>query len=191
MHRVVVIQFITLDGFTQDPDGADGTRHGGWAFRHGPEAVAGDKFKMGELLETSALLLGRRTWERFTGIWPSRSDEFSTRLNRTRKLVASASLERVDAWDNSELLRGDVIDAVKKRKADQDLIVAGSDSLVQKLMEHDLVDEYRLLIFPIALGDGRRLFRDGVPPITLRLVSAEQSGEAVLVTYHRDRSAVQ
>jgi dihydrofolate reductase len=191
MHRVLVIQFITLDGFTQDPDAAEGTRHGGWAFRYGPEAVAGDKFKMGELLDTSALLLGRRTWEHFTGIWPSRSDDFSTKLNRMRKLVASGSLEGVDAWNNSELLRGDLVDEVKKRKAEQALIVVGSDSLVQTLMQHDLIDEYRLLIFPIVVGEGRRLFRDGIPPITLRLVKVEQSSEAVLVTYHRDRSAAQ
>jgi dihydrofolate reductase len=191
MHRVIVIQFITLDGFTQDPDAAEGTRHGGWAFRYGPAAVAGDKFKMGELLDTSALLLGRRTWERFTEIWPSRSDDFSTKLNRMRKLVASESLKRVDAWANSELLQGDVIDEVKKRKADQDLIVAGSDSLVQKLMQHDLIDEYRLLIFPIVLGEGRRLFRDGIAPITLRLVKVEPSGEAVLVTYDRVVSGAQ
>jgi dihydrofolate reductase len=188
MHRVMVIQFITLDGFTQDPDGTDGTPHGGWAFRVGPQAVAGDKFKLGELMDTGTLLLGRRTWQKFTGIWPARSDDFSTQMNRMHKLVASESLERVDAWENSELLNGDPVDEVKKRKGTQDLIVVGSDSLVQRLMQHDLVDEYRLLIFPIVLGEGRRLFRDGIPPIHLRLVKAEQSGEAVLATYHRDAS---
>jgi dihydrofolate reductase len=189
VHRVRVIQFITLDGFTQDPDGAEGTRHGGWAFRFGPQAVAGDKFKLGGLMDTGTLLLGRRTWQKFTGIWPTRSDDFSTKMNRMRKLVASESLERVDAWENSELLHGDPVDEVKKRKGEQDLIVVGSDSLVQRLIQHDLVDEYRLLIFPIVLGEGQRLFRDGIPPINLRLVKVEQSGEAVLVTYHRDASA--
>jgi dihydrofolate reductase len=191
MHRVLVIQFITLDGFTQDPDGVQGSRHGGWAFRYGPQAVAGDKFKLGQLLDTSALLLGRRTWQHFTGIWPTRIDEFSTKLNRMRKLVASESLDRVDGWNNSELLHGDLVVEVKRRKGEQDLIVVGSDSLVQTLMQHDLVDEYRLLIFPIVLGEGRRLFRDGIPPITLRLAKVEQSGEAVLVTYQRDASAAQ
>jgi dihydrofolate reductase len=191
MHRVMVIQFITLDGFTQDPDGTEGTPHGGWAFRFGPQAVAGDKFKLGELMDTGTLLLGRRTWQKFTGIWPARSDDFSTQMNRMHKLVVSESLERVDAWENSELLNGDPVDEVKKRKGRQDLIVVGSDSLVQRLMQHDLVDEYRLLIFPIVLGEGRRLFRDGIAPIHLRLVKAEQSGEAVLATYHRDASTAQ
>jgi dihydrofolate reductase len=191
MYRVMVIQFITLDGVTQDPDGADGTRTGGWAFRSGPQAVAGDKFKLGELMDTGAMLLGRRTWEKFTGIWPARSDDFSTKMNRMRKLVVSGSLERVDAWENSELLHGNPVDQVKKRKANRDLIVVGSDSLVQNLIEEDLVDEYRLLIFPIVLGEGRRLFRDRTPPIDLRLVNVERSGEAVLVSYHRQASVAQ
>jgi dihydrofolate reductase len=191
MHRIIVIQFTTLDGFTQDPDGAEGSLNGGWAFRLGPQAVAGDKFKLGELMDGGTMLLGRRTWERFTNIWPARNDDFSTKMNRMRKLVVSGSLERVDAWENSELLHGDPVDEVKRRKADRDLIVAGSDSLVQSLIQHDLVDEYRLLIFPIVLGEGRRLFRDGTPPMDLRLVHVEQSGEAVLVTYHRGVSVAQ
>jgi dihydrofolate reductase len=188
MRRVMVIQFITLDGFTQDPDGADGTRNGGWAFRLGPQAVAGDKFKLGALMDTGTMLLGRRTWEKFIGIWPARSDDFSTRMNRMRKLVVSRSLERVDAWENSELLHGDPLDEVRKRKGDRDLVVVGSDSLVQQLIQHDLVDEYRLLVFPIVLGEGRRLFREGIAPLDLRLAHVEQSGEAVLVTYHRAAS---
>jgi dihydrofolate reductase len=189
MYRVVVIQFITLDGVTQDPDGAEGTPTGGWAFRSGPQAVAGDKFKLGELMDTGTMLLGRRTWEKFARIWPARSDEFSTKMNRMRKLVASTSLQRVDTWANSELLHGDFVDQVRTRKADRDLIVAGSDSLVRLLIEEDLVDEYRLLTFPIVVGEGRRLFREGTPPVDLRLVDVERSGEAVLVTYRREPSA--
>jgi dihydrofolate reductase len=187
MHKVIVIQFMTLDGVTQDPDGAERTRTGGWAFRSGPQAVAGDKFKLGELMETGAMLLGRRTWERFARLWPARTDDFSMKMNRMRKLVVSGSLERADAWQHSELLRGDPVEEVKERRADCHLIVAGSDSLVHKLIEDDLVDEYRLLVFPIVVGEGRRLFRDGTPPIRLRLVDVERSGEAVLVTYHRSR----
>jgi dihydrofolate reductase len=185
MYRLVVIQFVTLDGVTQDPDGAESTRTGGWAFRSGPQAVAGDKFKLGELMEAGTMLLGRRTWEKFSGLWPARSDEFSMKMNRMRKLVVSRSLERADAWQHSQLLRGDPLEEVKKRKADGHLIVAGSYGLVQKLIEADLVDEYRLLIFPIVVGEGRRLFPDGTPPMDLRLVDVERSGEAVLVTYHR------
>jgi len=131
MYRLVVIQFVTLDGVTQDPDGAESTRTGGWAFRSGPQAVAGDKFKLGELMEAGTMLLGRRTWEKFSGLWPARSDEFSMKMNRMRKLVVSRSLERADAWQHSQLLRGDPLEEVKKRKADGHLIVAGSYSLVQ------------------------------------------------------------
>jgi dihydrofolate reductase len=185
MYRLVVIQFVTLDGVTQDPDGAESTRTGGWAFRSGPQAVAGDKFKLGELMEAGTMLLGRRTWEKFSGLWPARSDEFSMKMNRMRKLVVSRSLERADAWQHSQLLRGDPLEEVKKRKADGHLIVAGSYSLVQKLIEADLVDEYRLLTFPIVVDEGRRLFPDGIPPMDLRLVDVERSGEAVLVSYHR------
>jgi dihydrofolate reductase len=188
MHRVRVIQFITLDGVTQDPDGAEGTRTGGWAFRSGPQAVAGDKFKLGELMDTGALLLGRRTWEKFAKIWPARSDEFSMKMNRMRKLVVSRTLKQVDAWENSELLHGDPVQQVKKRKAARDIIVVGSDSLVQELIDADLVDEYRLLIFPSVVGEGRRLFRDDVTPIDLKLADVERSGEAVLATYHRARA---
>jgi dihydrofolate reductase len=185
---VIVIQFVTLDGVTQDPDGADGTRTGGWAFRSGPQAVAGDKFKLGDVMDTGTMLLGRRTWEKFSRLWPARSDEFSTKMNRMPKLVASRTLTQVDAWANSELLHGDPIVVVKQRKADRDLVVVGSDSLVRRLIAEDLVDEYRLLIFPVVVGEGRRLFPDGMPPIDLRLASVERSGEAVLVTYQRDAS---
>ncbi len=185
MYKLIVIQFITLDGVTQDPDGAERTRTGGWAFRSGPKAVAGDKFKLGELMDTGTMMLGRRTWEKFSGLWPARSDDFSIKMNRMRKLVLSGSLDRADGWQNSQLLRGDSVTEVKKRKADGHLIVAGSCSLVEKLIEADLVDEYRLLIFPIVVGEGRRLFPEGTLPIDLRLVDVERSGEAVLVTYHR------
>lgn len=181
MSNVILIQFVTLDGVTQDPDGAEGFKHGGWAFRFGPQAVAGDKFKLGHILETGVLLLGRRTWQRFSQLWPSRTDDFSTKMNRIEKLVVSRTLERVDAWSNSALLAGNLADEVRKRKAQQDVIVAGSDSVVHELMRHGLVDEYRLLIFPMILGEGRRLFPEGISPLPLRLAHVEQSGEAVLV----------
>lgn len=189
MASIIVIQFMTLDGVTEDPDGRQGFNLGGWAFRFGPQAVAGDKFKMGEIMETGTLLLGRRTWEHFSRLWPSRTDDFSTKMNRMQKLVVSTTLDRADAWSNSALMKGDLVEEVKKQKDRQDVIVIGSDSLVQTLIEHDLIDEYCLLIFPIVLGKGRRLFRDGVGPINLRVVNVQQSGEAVLATYSRDASA--
>jgi dihydrofolate reductase len=105
------------------------------------------------------------------------------------KLVASHSLKQLDAWNNSSLLGGDLVNEVTRRKQDQDLIAAGSDSVVQTLIQHDLIDEYRLLIFPAVVGEGRRLFRDGTAPINLRLVGAERRGEAVLTIYHRNTGA--
>lgn len=189
MASIIVIQFMTLDGVTEDPDGRQGFNRGGWAFRFGPQAVAGDKFKMGQIMETGTLLLGRRTWEHFSRLWPSRTDNFSTKMNRMQKLVVSKTLDRADAWSNSVLMKGDLVEEVKKQKDRQDVVVIGSDSIVQTLMQCNLVDEYRLLIFPVVLGEGRRLFRDGIAPINLRLVHVEQSGEAVLTIYQRDTAA--
>ncbi len=187
MSRVIVIQFITLDGIVEDPNGAGGTKRGGWAFRYGPESVAGDKFKLGDMMETGALLVGRATWQLFSHIWPGRSDDFSTRMNRMRKLVISRSLNSVDKWSNSTLLEGDLVEEVTKRKSEQDLVVPGSGSVVRTLMDHDLVDEYRLLAFPVVLGEGTRLFPDGIAPIDLEVVSAARSGAATLLTYRRAR----
>ena len=121
----------------------------------------------------------------FASIWPSRDDAFSNKMNSIPKLVASRSLERVDEWQNSSLIGGDLVDEVARRKADQDLVVAGSASVVHTLMEHDLVDEYRLLVFPVVLGEGSHLFKHGTAPIDLRLVSAEPAGAAVLSVYSR------
>jgi dihydrofolate reductase len=185
MNRVIVIEFLSLDGVMQDPDGRGGSDRGGWAFRYGPAAVAGDKFKLAEVLDSGALLLGRATWQLFAGIWPSRDDAFSNKMNSIPKLVASRSLEHVDEWQHSSLIAGDLVDEVARRKADQDLVVAGSASVVRTLMEHDLVDEYRLLVFPVVLGEGSRLFEHGITPIDLRLVAAEPAGPAVLSVYSR------
>jgi dihydrofolate reductase len=188
MHRVSVVEFVSLDGVMQDPDGAEATKGGGWAFRFGPAPVAGDKVRLGELLDTGALLLGRATWQHFATLWPSRTDEFSTKMNRIRKLVVSRSLERVDEWDNSVLVRGDLVDEVVRRKATQDVVVIGSRSVVRTLMAHDLVDEYRLIVFPTVLGKGSRLFDDHVAPVELELAAAEPVGPAVFMVYRRNGS---
>lgn len=189
MHRIIAIEFVTLDGVMQDPDGAERTEIGGWAFRHGPAAVAGDKFRLAGLLDTAALLVGRKTWQHFSTIWPSRSDEFSTKMNRITKLVASRSLRNVDAWSNSSLIAGDLVDEVCRRKRSQDILAMGSVSVVHALMERDLIDEYRLLTFPIVLGKGVRFFDGGVASIDLELVSAEQADPAVLSIYRRTNRA--
>ncbi|SBT45435.1 dihydrofolate reductase family protein [Micromonospora auratinigra] len=185
MNRVIVIQFSTLDGVVEDPDGSAGTPDGGWAFRHGPEAVAGDKFRLGTRLDTGGLLLGRRTWQLFARLWPGRSDEFSAKMNAAPKWVASRTLTDVDAWPHSALLRGELTAEVRRLRRERDVIVIGSTAIVHTLIGHDVVDEYRLLVFPTVLGGGRRLFPDGVGVGDLRLASVERSGAAALLCHER------
>lgn len=180
---VIVIQFVTLDGIVSDPDGSGGTPAGGWAFRHGRETVAGDKFRLGRALDEGILLLGRTTWQLFSRLWPGRDDPFAARMNAAPKLVASRTLTDVSAWANSRLLDGDLAGAVKRER--RDVVVTGSLTVARQLMAEDLVDEYRLLTFPTVLGGGRRLFPDGGAPSYLKCLSAEQSGAAVLTRYAR------
>ena len=180
---VIVIEFITMDGIVTDPDGSGGTPAGGWAFRHGPEAVTGDKFRIGSVLDEGVLLLGRKTWEMFSRIWPGRDDPFSARMNAVPKLVATRTLTDTAAWANSAAVDGDIIDAVKREQ--RDVVIMGSLSLVHILMGNDLIDEYRLLTFPTILGTGERLFPADSRPAHLELVSAEQVGPTVLSRYRR------
>ena len=180
---VIVIQFITLDGIVSDPDGSEGTHAGGWAFRHGPETVAGDKFRLGSTMDNGVMLLGRRTWQLFSGIWPGRDDPFAARMNAVPKLVATSTLTDTSAWPNSRAVGGDVTDTVKSEP--RDVIITGSLSVVHELMTAELVDEYRLLTFPTILRTGERLFPGGGPPAFLECVSAEKSGATVLARYRR------
>ncbi|WP_116201597.1 dihydrofolate reductase family protein [Amycolatopsis circi] len=183
---VIVIAFTTLDGFASDPDGSSGTPGGGWAFRHGPEAVAGDKFRLGSTLDDGVLLLGRTTWQLFSNIWPHRDDPFSQRMNAAAKLVATSTLTDTSAWQNSSVLDGDLVDTVKREE--RDVVVIGSLRVVHTLMAADLVDEYRLLTFPTILGTGTRLFPDGTGTAHLESVSAERIGAATLSRYVRESS---
>lgn len=180
---VIVIEFTTLDGIVTDPDGSGGTPAGGWAFRYGPEAVAGDKFRLGSLLDDGVLLLGRKTWQLFSRIWPGRDDPFSARMNAVPKLVASRTLADASAWKNSRLIDGGVTGAIEHEQ--RDVIIAGSLSVVHQLMEAGRIDEYRLLTFPAVIGSGERLFPAGIPPASLECLSAERAGAAVLTRYRR------
>ena len=180
---VIVIEFITLDGIVSDPDGSGGTPAGGWAFRHGPQTVAGDKFRLGSTLDDGVLLLGRATWQLFSRLWPGRDDPFSARMNAVPKLVATRTLTDTSAWANSRVIDGDLIDAVKREP--RDVIITGSLRVVRALMAEDLIDEYRLLTFPTILGAGQRLFPAGSPPAYLECLSAQQAGAAVLARYGR------
>lgn len=192
MARVVVSEFVTLDGVAEDPGGAEGFDRGGWAFTfdRGPE---GDRFKLDELLASDVLLLGRRTYEGFAAAWPGRTDDvgFADKMNGMHKVVVSSTLETAD-WSGSTLLRGDVAAGVAALKEEPggDILVAGSLSLVATLVEHGLVDELRLMIFPILLGAGRRLFADGVPPSSFQLVESGTAAEvATLVLRRRPKAA--
>lgn len=180
---VIVIEFITLDGIVSDPDGSDGTPTGGWAFRHGASAVAGDKFRLGSTLDNGVMLLGRTTWQLFSKLWPQRDDPFATRMNAVPKLVASNTMSDASAWANSQIIDGDLVDAVKQQH--RDLIIAGSLSVVHTLLAEDLIDEYRLLTFPTILGTGQRLFPAEGPPVYLECRSAEQVSATVLTQYGR------
>jgi dihydrofolate reductase len=185
MGRLIVIQFTTLDGIVEDPDGSDGTQHGGWAMRHGPQAVAGDKFRFGPILDQATLLFGRRTWEHFSNLWPHRDDDFSRAMNAAAKAVLTH--RRVDEakWSNSRAIAEPLKDWLTEELRSIDVVVIGSESIVATLADDDLVDEYRLLIFPTALGSGRRLFQHAQH---LRLVSTEQVGPAVLAVLEPERS---
>jgi dihydrofolate reductase len=135
------------------------------------------------------MLLGRRTWQLFARIWPGRDDPFSAKMNAMPKLVVSRSLEHAAGWQNSAVLRGDLTAEVRKRKQAHDIMVTGSVSVIRTLMTHDLVDEYRLLVFPLVLGAGTRLFADGTAPVNLALVSAQTAGPAVRLIYTRPNPA--
>jgi dihydrofolate reductase len=184
MGDLIVIEYTTLDGVVEDADGSEGTPGGGWLYRHGTDVLAGDKFELGSLLDTGVLLLGRGTWESFAQRWPNRTTEFATKLNTMPKLVASRTLTSVGQWQNSSLIEDDLVEVVRKRKAEQDVIVTGL-SVVRTLAQHDLVDEYRLVVLPTVLGTGQRLF---VEPTDLRLVSAEQKGAGAFLRYRRQAS---
>jgi len=185
MSRVIVVQFVSLDGVTHDPDGTEGTAGGGWMFRYGPEPISGDAFRLGAVLDTGTLLLGRRTWEHFARLWPNRDDAFSAKMNAMPKLVASRAARDVAGWQNSAVLRGDLLAEVRERGQAGDIVVMGSASVTRALIDNDLVDEYRLLVFPLVLGEGARLFPEGSAPASLRLVTAETAGPLARLVYTR------
>jgi dihydrofolate reductase len=187
MSKVVVFTNVTLDGVMQAPGRPDedrrgGFEHGGWAAPFAAMSEAG-----GSMANTS-LLLGRRTYDDFYDVWPKQKDSpFSAMLDNMQKYVASRTLKEPLAWMNSTLLKGDAAEAVAKLKPalDKDLLILGSGDLIQSLMRRGIVDEYVLLIHPLVLGSGRRLFTNGSPFATLRLVNTKTTATGVLIaTYH-------
>ena len=141
MGKVIAIQFVTLDGVVEDPDGTEGTAGGGWMWRFGADTVTGDKFKLGPILASGVLVLGRRTWEAWANLWPNRSDDFSTALNNMTKAVVSRSEPALDAWSNSSLLDGELVAGVREVAQDRDVVIAGSTSVVHQLAAAGAIDE--------------------------------------------------
>jgi len=183
MSKVVVSQFVSLDGVIEDPGGSEGWDRGGWAFQfeRGPE---GDKFKLDEVMDSDALLLGRVTYEGFAEAWPSREGEFADKFNNMPKYVVSTTMEEAD-WNNSTVIKGDVAEQVSKLKEQPggDILVNGSAQLVETLTGHGLVDEYRLMIFPVVLGSGKRLFNATSKPVAMKLVDSKPAGECHILIY--------
>jgi dihydrofolate reductase len=163
MPDVIVIQFATLDGVVSDPDGRSGTGYGGWAFRFGTGPVADDKFRLGERMEHGVQLYGRRTWESFSHVWPGRDTDYARLMNRVPKHVATRSGVDTSAWSNSAVIDGDATGWVAEERTRRNVVVIGSLSVVRALAAADLVDEYRVITFPVAVGDGDRLFTGEAP----------------------------
>jgi dihydrofolate reductase len=181
MGRIVVTEFVSLDGVMEAPGGGEDFRHAGWTFEieRGEE---GEQFKLDETVETEALLLGRKTYEGFAAAWPSVEGEFADKFNSMPKYVVSSTLDRAE-WNNSTVLEGDVVQAVQrlKRELGGDIVVHGSAQLVQTLLEHDLVDELRLMVFPVVLGSGKRLFAETSDKKPMRLTESKTVGEGVTI----------
>src|SRR4051794_17994748 len=189
MGRIVVTEFVSLDGVMEDPGGAEDFKHGGWSFEisRGDE---GDKFKLDEAFASDALLLGRKTYEGFADAWPSRDGEFADKFNNMPKYVVSSTLKDPD-WTNSTVLEGDLAGAVAevKDKHDGDIVVHGSAQLAQSLIEEGLVDELRLMVFPVVLGSGKRFFGETSDKRPLKLTSSETVGDGVaILVYEPARS---
>lgn len=185
MGKLIVTEFITLDGVVEDPGGAEGTPYGGWSIRFA--APGSQEFKLEELRAGDVQLLGRVTYEEFAGAWPAMEEvagEFGEKMNGMPKVVVSTTLTAA-TWKNSTIASGDLPGVVKglKDQYSGDILVAGSPTLVNALRAEDLVDEYRLMVYPIVLGQGKRLFDDRAPGTALQLVSSQSFGDVVLLTY--------
>jgi dihydrofolate reductase len=184
MGKIVVTEFVSLDGVMEAPGGGEDFKHGGWTFEieRGDE---GNRFKLDETMNTEALLLGRRTYEGFAEAWPQREGEFADKFNNMPKYVVSSTLKDPD-WTNTTVIDGDLAESVGKLRdeLDGEIVVHGSAQLVQGLIDNDLVDELRLMVFPVVLGSGKRLFGETSDKHSLKLTSSQFVGDGVaILTY--------
>jgi dihydrofolate reductase len=189
MGDVVVTEFISLDGVIEDPGGAEDFAQGGWSFKY-DRGDEGNKFKLDETMAADAQLLGRVTFEGFAAAWPSREDDvgFAEKFNTMPKYVVSSTLKDPE-WENSHVLDGDLSEEVGKLKDqyEDDILIAGSATLVQSLLERNLVDELRLMVFPVVLGSGKRLFGESKDPSDFKLAGSQEVGPdgVVVLTYRK------
>jgi len=193
MRKLIVTEYVTADGVMEDPGGADKSGHGGWSRPFFNEEAG--KYKFDEIFSVDALLLGRQTYEGFAKAWPNYKDEagFADRMNGLPKYVVSTTMKTAE-WNNSHILKGNVVEEVNRLKqaAGLPILVAGSAELVHTLRQHNLVDEYRLMVHPIVVGGGKRLFHDGAGATTLKLVDSKtfSTGIIVLTYAPAERQAV-
>ena len=185
--KIVVTEFVSVDGVMEDPGGAEDFKYGGWTFKF--DRGEGDKFKLDETMASGALLLGRKTYEGFAAAWPSRTDDvgFADKFNSMPKYIVSSTLEN-PTWNNSTVLKGDLKEEVEKLRdsVDGDVVVHGSAQLAQSLIEQDLVDELRLMVFPVVLGSGKRLFGETSDQKHYELADSKTVGDGVaILTYRR------
>ena len=185
MGRIVVTEYISVDGVVEAPSGTEAFERVGWTddFSRGPE---GDTFKVEETMASDALLLGRVTYDTFASVWPHVEGEFADKFNTMPKYVVSSTLENPE-WNNTRVFRGDVVEAVAKLKEqyDRDIVVHGSPQLTQTLIEHDLVDELRLMVYPVIVGAGKRLFAETTQKKNLRLVETKTFDDGIHVLVYR------
>jgi dihydrofolate reductase len=187
MGMLVVTEFMSLDGIIEDPGGGEGFEHGGWSFRH--PAPDGEQFKFEELRSSDVQLLGRVTYEGFAAAWPAMEEsagEFGKKMNAMPKVVVSTTLTE-PAWNNTTIISGNLADEVARLKEqyEGDILVAGSATLVQSLNELNLIDEFRLMVHPVVLGKGKRLFAEGAAGTDLELAGSRKVGPDVLLLIYR------
>src|SRR5256714_2430359 len=189
MGRIIVTEFVSLDGVMEAPGGGEDYKHAGWTFEinRGEE---GNKFKIKETSDSEALLLGRVTYEGFAKAWPSREGEFADKFNRMPKYVISSTLKKAD-WNNSTILSGDVIEEIAKlkKKLKGNIVVHGSAQLVQALVANDLIDELRLMVFPVILGSGKKLFGGMDEKKSMKLISSQTVGDGVGILIYEPKQA--